>query len=65
MKLSEFPDQLFRMLSREESDLELPVINATICIGLKRGENIIMHQWEYKSKEKILAPLSLFKEPKK
>lgn len=51
MKLSQFPDSLFRIISREERDLELPVEIATVSVKLKRGEEIVIHNWEYTSKQ--------------
>ena len=64
MKLSQFPDQLFRIISKEEQELELQVTTATIRIVLKKGTEIIMHEWEYKANEKDFAPLNLFNKEK-
>ena len=50
MKLSELPDSLFKIVSKEEADLELPVKTATISVVLKRGEEIVIHNWEYTEK---------------
>ena len=51
MKLSQLPDRLFRIISREEHDLELPVEIATVSVKLKRGAEIVIHNWEYTSKQ--------------
>lgn len=51
MKLSEFTETLWRMISKEEKDLELPISNATINIACKRGDKIVFHSWEYNAKE--------------
>jgi len=50
MKLSELPDSLFKIVSKEELDLDLPVKTATISVVLKRGEEIVIHNWEYTEK---------------
>ena len=52
MKLSELPDELFRQISREEHDLELPVLVIKASVLLKRGNELIIHNWEYKAKKK-------------
>ena len=62
MKLSQFPDQLFRIISKEEIELELPVSKATIRITLRKGKEIILHEWEYEAGKKDLAPLELLDE---
>ena len=49
MKLSEFSDRLFEQISNEEKDLELPVTRAFVSIRCKRGEEIIINEWEYKN----------------
>ena len=50
MKLSELPDSIFKIVSKEELDLDLPVKTATISVVLKRGEEIVIHNWEYTEK---------------
>ena len=51
MKLSQLPDRLFRIISREEHDLELLVEIATVSVKLKRGGEIVIHNWEYTSEQ--------------
>ena len=53
MKLSKLADGLFRQISREEHDLELPIVSLRANVRLKRGKEIIIHDWEYKAKEVI------------
>ncbi|MDP2941977.1 MAG: hypothetical protein Q8O36_00465 [Candidatus Omnitrophota bacterium] len=50
MKLSEFSDNLFRQISREEKDLELPVAKAFVTVRCHRGQEIVIHEWEYTNK---------------
>ena len=47
MKLSEFSDSLFQQISREERDLELPVVKAFVTLQCTRGKQIVIHKWEY------------------
>ena len=47
MKLSEFSDSLFRQISKEERDLELPVVKAFVTLRCNRGKQIVIHEWEY------------------
>jgi len=50
MKLSEFSDNLFRQISIEEKDLELPVARAFVVVRCQRGQEIVLHEWEYTNK---------------
>jgi len=52
MKLSDFADSLYKIISKEEIDLELPVQKASVKISLQRGKEIVLHNWEFKRKEK-------------
>ncbi len=52
MKLSQLPDNLFKIISHEEKDLELEVKGAVIQVTLQRGEEIVIHKWEYSPKPK-------------
>ena len=51
MKLAEFTNDLWRQISREEHELELSVVKATIRIQLNNGKDIILHEWEYEAKK--------------
>jgi len=62
MKLSQFPNSLFQIISYEEQELELPVIKATIRIALKKGSETVLHEWEYEAKTKDFAPLELLED---
>ena len=50
MKLSQLPDKLFTIISNEEKDLELEVKAATIQVVVQRGEELIIHKWQYSPK---------------
>ena len=50
MKLSEFPQSLWKIISNEEKDLEKKVLLAKASIGLKRKNKKIIHKWEYVAK---------------
>lgn len=50
MKLVEFSDRLFEQISNEEKDLELPVTKAFVAVRCSRGEEIVIHEWEYTKK---------------
>lgn len=54
MKLSEFPDKLFKIISNEEKDLEREVENAVVQVSLQNGEDIILHSWEYEKKKEAV-----------
>ena len=49
MKLSEFTNTLWRIISKEEQELELPVIKATVRLQVNKGNEIILHEWEYEA----------------
>ena len=50
MKLSQLPDSLFKIISHEEKDLELEVKSAAVQVVVQRGEEVIIHKWEYSPK---------------
>ena len=50
MKLSQLPDNLFKIISNEEKDLELEVKSAVIQVVVQRGEELIIHKWQYSPK---------------
>jgi len=52
MKLAQLPDSLFKIISHEEKDLELEVKSAVIQVTLQRGEEIVIHNWQYSPKPK-------------
>ena len=52
MKLAQLPDSLFKIISHEEKDLELEVKGAVIQVTLQRGEEIVIHNWQYTPKPK-------------
>ena len=51
MKLSELPDELFKKISYEERDLELPVKEVVVTVLLERKEVLVIHKWKYSSKK--------------
>jgi len=51
MKLSELPRQLWRQISNAEHDLECEVKFFKVELSIRKGNDIILHEWEYKSKE--------------
>ena len=50
MKLAQLPGSLFKIISNEGKDLELEVKGAVIQVTLQRGEEIVIHKWEYSPK---------------
>ena len=50
MKLSDFATDLYKIISYEEQDLELPFSSATVTIIAKRGTEIVIHKWTYTHK---------------
>ena len=52
MKLAEFTDSLWKQISKEEQELEFPVMKATIQLQLAgNNKGIVLHEWEYEAKE--------------
>ena len=49
MKLSELTEGIDKQITNEEKDLELPVVTAQLSVTLKRGQEIVLHNWEYTS----------------
>ncbi len=52
MKLSEFTQILWRLISKEEFDLEKKVLKASVYIQLQsKNKKICIHKWEYEAKK--------------